>query len=228
MSAYYISRNGGAAEEISEAQIQQEYASGRASASDLICQAGWTEWRTVGEVFSAPAPVTAPPALPPLPPLPPANASGASPVVTTLPEITMAISTRPAAVKMQEKAEQFLTKEEFVVATAAQQLSVMSPDGVVLTNRRLIIVVPQLGGLKFSFVDWIWADVVNVHIQEGVLGTTLTVQSRVREKIGVDRLDKDEARAVYRIAQQMEEVIRVGRHRMEMERLRAGSALLRQ
>lgn len=225
--SYFISAKGGEPLELTEAEVYDQLSAGLLVASDLVCQAGWTEWKKLSEVFPEVAPLPALPAreLPPVQLPPVANPADA--LMTTPTKITTAVSERPAAVKMQQKAEQFLTPDEFVVATAAQQLTVMSPDGVVLTNRRMLILVPQLGGLKVSFVDWLWSDVVNVHIAEGVLGTTLTVQSVNRPVYGVERLDKAEARAVYRIAQQMEEVVRRGRHHLEMERLRAGSALLR-
>jgi hypothetical protein len=221
MSSYYLALAGQDPQPFSESQIREMLASGELSGAELLAQDGWTEWQRVDALFQKPAPN-----LPPVVSPPNVNAAP-SPVITTMPEITLAISTRPETIKVQRRSEGLLTREEFVVATAAQVMVLTSADGVVLTNRRILLVIPQLGGLKMAFVDWIWSDVVNVHIEEKVLGTTLTVQSRNRPQHSIDRLDKDEARAVYRIAQQMEEVIRVGRHRVEMEKLHAGAALMR-
>lgn len=220
MSAYYISRAGGDAEIITESDLQSQVKAGLVAPTDLICRDGWEKWETVGALFSNEAAATRPTTLPPL-------ITTSEIIAPTLPQIEMSIPTRPDALKVKGRVEALMTREEAVLAVAAQVLSPMSADGVVLTNRRVFLLQPKLGGLKLSFTDWLWSDVINIHITEGLLGTTLTVQSRIRPTHAVDRLEKKEARALYRIAQQMEEGVRIGRQRIHMAELHAGAAVLR-
>lgn len=215
MSTYYIAKNG-ESEPITEEQIKAQLSTGQLAPTDLICQSGWPEWLAITKVF--------PPAYPPPPPIP---VSSAAVIAPPFPQIDLSIPDRAHAQSIKTKAESLLTKEEFVIAVAAQTLSPLSPDGVVLTNRRVLIIVPKLGGLKLSFIDWLWSSIVNIHITEGLFGTTLSVQSNNRPLAIIERLEKDEARALYRIAQQMEELSIIGRHHLHMAELRAGSALLR-
>lgn len=221
MSAYYISRAGGDAELITEPDLQNQVKAGLVAPTDLICRDGWEKWETVEALFGNKAPATTrPTALPPL-------ITTSEIIAPSLPQIEMSIPTRPDALKVKGRVEALMTREESVLAVAAQVLSPMSADGVVLTNRRVFLLEPKFGGLKLSFTDWLWSDVINIHITEGLLGTTLTVQSRIRPTHFVDRLDKNEARALYRIAQQMEEGVRIGRQRIHMAELHAGTAVLR-
>ena len=78
-----------------------------------------------------------------------------------------------------------------------------------------------------SFTDFLWPDVINVHIDEGVIGTTFKIQGFAKHA-EVERLDKEEARGAYRMAQRFnEEMMRHSRHQKELDTLRAGAAVFR-
>jgi hypothetical protein len=226
MSKYYVAKDGGETTgPYPEEEIRALIESCELAETDMVCQEGWEQWFSVGQVFSPaglpPLPQIAPPAPPPV-----INNSTVT-TLTALPQIDFFIPERAKAQAVKTRVEKLLTKEEMVIAVAAQAFSAGSPDGAVLTNRRVLLIRPQLGGLKMVFNDWLWVDIQNIHIEEGVLGTRLTVKA-VNGSFGfVERLDKEEARAVYRIAQQLEELARLGRHNLNLETLRAGSALLR-
>lgn len=124
---------------------------------------------------------------------------------------------------VEKRASGFLVPTERVLAIAAQTIGI-AYDGVIVTDRRLLMLWAKLGGLKVVFRDWLWVDVVDVHVEENLIGATITVQS-TNGSGSVTRLDKEEARAVYRVAQEMEVSARQSRWQHKIEELKAGSAV---
>jgi hypothetical protein len=68
--------------------------------------------------------------------------------------------------KILPKITELLTKEEAIDYIAVQKKLVVniSPDAVVLTNKRIIFVQPSLFGMKFQ--DFPWREVQDVHMSE--------------------------------------------------------------
>lgn len=130
--------------------------------------------------------------------------------------------TQEAHTGIKEKVAGILTADE-AIETIAVQLGIagIRPDAVVLTNKRFILYHPGLLGV--SFEDYLWRDLADVRISEGLLGATLSFTARGKKQ-QVDKLDKGEARAVYRIAQMREqEAAEIRRQRqMQEDQARAG------
>lgn len=131
--------------------------------------------------------------------------------------------------KIYEKLSQLLTRGEEVLYIAVQKPVGLdlTPEIVVLTNRRLMHYKPDLFG-RAQFTDYIWRDMRAVELEENVWRSTLTVHIVNGETIRVDNLVKEQARRLYAIAQQMEENVReeMRLRTMEEKRAEAGGVYL--
>jgi hypothetical protein len=125
--------------------------------------------------------------------------------------------------KILPKVAELLTKEEAIEYIAVQKKPVLniSPDAVVLTNRRFIVVRPRLLGLSFQDVPW--REVHDVHMSEQMLGATITCRTTTGAVLVLDSIPKKQARRVYSYAQQVEEQAYEKRQQIEREKLRASA-----
>ena len=125
--------------------------------------------------------------------------------------------------KILPKVAELLTKEEVVEYIAVQKKLVvnMSPDAVVLTNRRFIVVRPKMFGMTFQ--DFPWREVHDVHMSEQMVGATIVCRATTGAHAFVDSLPKKQARRVYAYAQQVEEQAYEKRQQVELEKLRASA-----
>jgi hypothetical protein len=153
-------------------------------------------------------------------------ALGSGGMPTTLVQRPMMQTAQRGPAFVRRKAERLLTPGETVLGIAAQWFPVISVNGVVLTTRRLLLVRVGMFGLRVSFSDWLWIDVLNVRITEGILGTQYLVET-VRGSSSLEMLHKTDARAVYRLGQEISQAARAGRWQYEMQTLEKGSAVLR-
>lgn len=131
----------------------------------------------------------------------------------------------PAQVKeIHAKVAQILTKQERITYISVQDRPVVNvkPDAVVLTNRRFIVYHRKLLG-RADFEDYIWRDLADVRLKEGLLRATITFQATNGRTVELDHLPKAQARRVYAIAQEMEERVREERRLREMEEKRAAA-----
>lgn len=126
--------------------------------------------------------------------------------------------------KIYEKLSQLLTKGEEPLYIAVQKPMVLdlTPEIVVMTNRRFMHYTPDLFG-RAKFIDYIWRDMRSVAMEENVWRATLTIEVRDGTQIRVDNLVKEQARRLYAIAQQMEENVREELRLREMEEKRAAA-----
>lgn len=117
-----------------------------------------------------------------------------------------------------------LTKDERISYISIQNKPVVNvqPDAIVLTNRRFIIYRPKLFG-RVDFEDYIWRDLKDARLKEGIMGSTLTLQTVSGKAISIDYLPKPQARKAYSTAQEMEERVREERRLREMEETRAAA-----
>lgn len=131
----------------------------------------------------------------------------------------------PAIVeRVHAKVSEILTSDEEVKYIAVQKKLVinMSPDCVVLTNKRFIIYKPKmLGGVEFE--DYVWRDLRDAHVKEGMRSATLTMKTTSGHSISMDDLPKSQARKLYTLAQSMEEKVLEERRQRELEEKRAAS-----
>ena len=131
----------------------------------------------------------------------------------------------PAIVEqVHSKVSQILTDGEEIRYIAVQKKLVMnmSPDSVVLTNKRFIVYKPKLLG-RVEFEDYIWRNLKNAHVKEGMRGATLTMKTVDGREFSIDNLPKAQARKLYTMAQSMEEQVLEERRLRELEEKRAAS-----
>lgn len=128
--------------------------------------------------------------------------------------------------KVVSRIEGILTTGEKIEYLAVQKkpLINISPDSLVLTNKRIIIFRPANMGLTLNFSDILWKDVKDCHIKEGFLGTDFFIKGVNKERGVIPNLPKDQARKLYRIAQEREEEMIEVRRQRSMEESRAGAA----
>ncbi|MBN1956050.1 MAG: PH domain-containing protein [Anaerolineae bacterium] len=125
------------------------------------------------------------------------------------------------------RVQQILTSGEEISYIAVQKKTLdmignLSPDCVVLTNKRFIIYRPKLLG-RVDFEDYIWRDLRDVRLKEGIIGATLSFQTVKGRTILVESLPKAQARRIYSVAQEMEEAMLEERRAREMEEKRAAA-----
>lgn len=131
----------------------------------------------------------------------------------------------PAQVaKVYERLQPLLTSGERVLYIAVQKpITVdLSPDVVVLTNRRFMHYRPSMFG-RAEFRDYIWRDLKEAKLTENVFRSTLSLQAANGDRLVVDDLVKAQARRLYSIAQEMEENVREELRMREMEEKRAAA-----
>jgi hypothetical protein len=131
---------------------------------------------------------------------------------------------QPALQAVAEDVGKVLTPNEEILYVAMQNETALSlkKDAAVATSNRLILYRPAVLG-RVAFDDLQWQDVRNVAITQGMLSTALAVEAADGRVLGMDNLDKDQAKRFYGIAQQMEQEWREKRRAREMEEARARS-----
>lgn len=128
-----------------------------------------------------------------------------------------------AAAQVFEKVAQLLTAGEEIAYIAVEKpLVSLSPDSVVLTNKRFILYRPKIFG-RVEFEDYIWRDLHSAELVEGVINSRFLVQTTAGLTLTVENLPKVQARKIYAFAQQMEEYVREERRVREMEEKRAAA-----
>ena len=125
---------------------------------------------------------------------------------------------------IHDKVAQILTSEERIQYIAVQRRPVINiaPDAVVLTNRRFIIYHQRLFG-RVHFEDYVWRELNDVQLREGLLTSTVHFQITDDVPISLDWLPKTHARRVYAVAQEMEERVREERRLRGIEEKRAAA-----
>ena len=126
------------------------------------------------------------------------------------------------------RVKQIITSGEEILYIAVQKNLVnFSPDCVVLTNKRFIVYRPKmLGGVNFE--DYIWRDLKDAQLSEGIVHATLVLHTVAGAVIRIEHLPKAQARKLYSFAQEMEENVREQRRARDLEdkRAAAGGILL--
>ncbi|MGE5619576.1 MAG: PH domain-containing protein [Sphingomonadaceae bacterium] len=122
-----------------------------------------------------------------------------------------------------------LTSSEEILYIALQNRTAISPkkDSAVATTNRIILYKPQILG-RFNFSDFHWQDVKDVTLKQGILSSDVVVETVDGRKDSVGNIDKDQARRLYGICQQLEQDWREKRRirQMEEDRAKAGGVYL--
>ncbi len=128
--------------------------------------------------------------------------------------------------KVLGKISELLTREEKVEYVAVQKKPAvnLSPDSIALTNKRIIFCRPKNFGLSMNFQDFLWKEIADCHMKEGILGATFTVKKlKGGGIVSLDYLPKAQARLLYRYAQEREEEMDEYRRQRELENSRASA-----
>ena len=132
----------------------------------------------------------------------------------------------PKAVeKIAEKMNDLLTNGESIEYIAVQNKPAIniSPDSIVLTNKRIIFFRSKSFGLVTDFQDYLWKDVGESHISEAILGSTFKMTAVSGFVETIDYIPKSQARKLYQYAQAKEEEMIEFRRQKELEDKRATS-----
>ncbi len=134
-------------------------------------------------------------------------------------------SQNPATVQhLYNRVSEILTSQEIILYIAIQNKPVLnvSPDCIVLTNRRFIIYSPKLlGGVDFT--DYTWRHLYDAQLDEGMVGATIRMKTIDKQIFAIGYLPKKQARRIYVIAQEMEEQVIEERRLREMEEKQAAA-----
>ena len=127
--------------------------------------------------------------------------------------------------KIIEKVNDLLTNGENLEYIAVQNKPAIniSPDSIVLTNKRIIFFRSKSFGLITDFQDYLWKDVGESHISEAILGSTFKMTAVSGFVETIDYIPKSQARKLYQYAQAKEEEMIEYRRQKELEDKRATS-----
>jgi hypothetical protein len=130
----------------------------------------------------------------------------------------------PAQVeKTYLKVSEILTPNEVIEYIAVQKpLMALTPDSIVLTNRRFIVYRPKVFG-RVDFTDYIWRDLSDAKLKHGVITSTLSMRTLQGGMVVIDSLPKKQASRVYAVAQEREERAREERRQRDLEEKRAAA-----
>ncbi len=124
--------------------------------------------------------------------------------------------------KAYDRIIDLLTAEEIIeyIAVALHVPGFHSPDCVVATNRRFMVVRQKLLG-RMDFQDFLWVDLRDAKLKEGVMSAEVSFSTTDGQVVKVDYLPKVQARKVYTFCQQQEEGARELRRERQLEDKRA-------
>lgn len=123
--------------------------------------------------------------------------------------------------KVARDVAKILTPNEEILYIAVQNAIALSirKDSVVVTSNRIIGFSPGVLG-RVSFHDYLWQDVLNVSMKQGMLSTEITIETAAG-RFDIGAIDKEQAKRLYGFAQQLEQEWREKRRVREMEQDRA-------
>ena len=130
----------------------------------------------------------------------------------------------PALQQIAAEVAKVLTANEEILYIAMQNESALSiaKDCVVATTNRVILYRPDVLG-RVTFDNFLWQDVLNAHIQQGMLSSEFQVETVDGRRNVLGNLDREQAKRLYGVCQQMEQEWREKRRVREMEEERARS-----
>jgi hypothetical protein len=130
--------------------------------------------------------------------------------------------------KVYTRLNDLLTTGEKILYLAVQKKPLVNllADCVALTNKRVLFFEPANLGLSIKFVDFVWKDILDVHIKEEIIGAIFSIRTTKGAEMGVDYLPKVQARKLYQYAQERKEAEREARRLRDLEEKRAESGSL--
>lgn len=125
--------------------------------------------------------------------------------------------------RVWEKVTPLLVPGETIEHVVVQTMAAMKliPGALVLTNRRAIFA--QSGLFKLSFHDLPWRLLLDAHLTQGAMGSTIVLTDIQRQTWQIENLPKQLASRAYAYAQSVEELAIEYRRQRQLEEVRAAA-----
>lgn len=117
----------------------------------------------------------------------------------------------PKAVeKITSKLNDLLMKNEEIGYIAVQKKPAITvlPDGIVVTNKRIIICQPKNLGLTMNFTDFTWDDIEGTFVKENILGSEFSFSTKTDLTVSIDYIPKTQARKIFTYAKEQLDLLK--------------------
>lgn len=135
----------------------------------------------------------------------------------------------PALQAVARDVMKVLTPTEEILYIALQGATAMTlkKDAVVITSNRIVLYSPGMLG-RMNMLDFQWQDVSDVSMKQGMLSSEFSVETTTGRTERLGKIDKEQAKRAYGLAQQLEQEWREKRRvrTMEEDRAKAGGVYL--
>lgn len=127
--------------------------------------------------------------------------------------------------KVLGKLTTLLTSGETIQYIAVQKKPVanITPDSIALTTKRIIVCKPKNLGFTMEFIEFFWKDIKNCLMKEELFGASFTIKPLNGEDFITEYIPKIQARRLYKIAQEQEELHSEMKRERELEEKRASA-----
>ncbi|MBP4142943.1 PH domain-containing protein [Flavobacterium sp. P4023] len=119
----------------------------------------------------------------------------------------------PKAVeKIASKLSDLLMKNEEIGYIAVQKKPAITvlPDGIVMTNKRIIICQPKNLGLSMDFTDYTWDQIEGTFVKENILGSEFSFSTKTDMTVSIDYIPKIQARKIFTYAKEQLDILKNG------------------
>jgi hypothetical protein len=112
--------------------------------------------------------------------------------------------------KITSKLSNLLMSNEEIGYIAVQKKPAVTilPDGIVVTNKRIILCKPKNLGLSMEFIDYDWDDIAGSFVKEGILGADFSFSTKTNLTQTIDYLPKNQARKLYTYAKEQLDLLK--------------------
>lgn len=114
--------------------------------------------------------------------------------------------------KIAAKLSDLLMKNEEVGYIAVQKKPALTvlPDGIIMTNKRIIICQPKNLGLSMNFIDYSWDEIETPFVKENILGSEFSFSTKTNIEVSIDYIPKIQARKIFTFAKEQLDVLKTG------------------
>lgn len=114
--------------------------------------------------------------------------------------------------KVMSKLSDLLMKNEEIGYIAVQNKPAITvlPDGIVVTNKRIIICQPKNLGLSMNFTDYSWDEIESTFVKEGILGSDFSFVTKTALSVTIEYIPKVQARKMYAFAKEQIDLLKGG------------------
>ena len=112
--------------------------------------------------------------------------------------------------KITSKLNDLLMKNEEIGYIAVQKKPAITvlPDGIVVTNKRIIICQPKNLGLSMNFTDFTWDEIEGTFVKENILGSEFSFSTKTEMQVSIDYIPKVQARKIFTYAKEQLDLLK--------------------